>query len=143
MTRTTGQGLYDENAKNLKRSDMQKRKEIIENSNCDIVLSIHMNSYVLEKSSGAQVFYKKNNDSGKALAENVQGQFKSILNNTNKKISTGDYYIVECTDKAAVLIECGFLSNKNEELLLQQKSYQDKFCYSIVCGIIAYLGCSY
>ncbi len=143
MTRNDKNGLYEEGVKNLKKSDMKKRKEIIENSNCDLVLSIHMNSYVLEDSHGAQVFYSKKSAASKNLAESLQGQLKAILNNTNKKAAVGDYYIVECTDRPAVIIECGFLSNKKEELLLQQKSYQDKFCYSVVCGIISFFGLIY
>ncbi len=143
MTRNDGNGLYEEGVKNHKKSDMKKRKQIIEDSNCDLVLSIHMNSYVLEDSCGAQVFYNKKNLPSKVLAESLQGQLKTMLNNTNKKAAEGDYYIVECTDKPAVIIECGFLSNKKEELLLQQKSYQDKFCYAIVCGVISFFGSGY
>ncbi len=143
MTRSGREGLYDKNASNLKKSDMKKRKEIIQNSNCDILLSIHMNSFPLESSCGAQVFYDKLNAQGKALATSVQTQLKNTLQNTNKLSRPGDYYIVNCTSVPAALIECGFLTNKQEESLLQQKSYQDKFCYAIVCGLIDYLGVRY
>lgn len=143
MTRNGSGGLYDEGAANLKKSDMKKRKEIIENSNCDIVISIHMNSYVLESSSGGQVFYDKENKTGQALAESLQEQIRLGLGNTTKKASAGDYYILNATSKPAALIECGFVSNKKEELLLQQKSYQDKFCYAILCGIVKFFGVSF
>ena len=143
MTRKGSGGLYDEGAPNLKKSDMKKRKEIIENSNCDMVISIHMNSYVLESSSGSQVFYDKENKTGQAFAESLQEQIRLCLGNTTKKASSGDYYILNATSKPAALVECGFVSNKKEELLLQQKSYQDKFCYAILCGIVKFFGVSF
>lgn len=140
MTRSDGNGLYDPLAKNLKKSDMKKRKEIIESSNADLVLSVHMNSYPRESSHGSQVFFAKGNESGEKLASCVQQELKSLLNNTNKTAKVGDFFIVNCTSLPACLIECGFLSNREEESLLQKKDYQDKFCYAVTCGVIAFFG---
>lgn len=139
MTRMDGNGLYDNNAKNLKRSDMSVRKSIIEKYRPTIVVSIHMNSYTLSSARGAQVFYKKGNKEGKKLAESVQNQFSSNLEHAKKICKVGDYYIVNCTDIPSVLVECGYLSNSEEELLLQDEKYQNKVCYSILCGIVSYL----
>lgn len=143
MTRSDGNGLYDPLAKNLKKSDMKKRKEIIESSNADLVLSVHMNSYPRESSHGSQVFFAKGNESGEKLACSVQQELKSLLNNTNKTAKVGDFFIVNCTSLPACLIECGFLSNREEESLLQTKDYQDKFCYAVTCGVIAFFGVSF
>ena len=138
MTRNSKDGIFDKDAKNLKKSDMKNRKSIIDKSSPDIIVSIHMNSFPLESSRGAQVFYKSGNDIGKALAKSIQSQLTFLLANTNKLEKPGDYYMLNCSDVPAVLIECGFLSNKEEELLLQNKSYQTKFCYAVVCGIVAF-----
>ncbi len=140
MTREGRAGLYDESAPNLKRSDMKKRKEIIEKSNADLVLSIHMNSLPISKASGGQVFFDAGNEGGEKLATSIQSQLKLNLKNTTKQAKSGDYYIVRCTPIPACIIECGFLSNETEEKLLQQKSYQEDFCYAVVCGVIDYLG---
>lgn len=139
LTRENNGGLYEENAKNLKRSDMKKRKEIIEKVNPRLVVSIHMNSFPLSSSKGAQVFYKKDNLQGKDLAQNIQDQLCSIIDGTRQSAKVGDFYIVNCTSIPAVLIECGFLSNEIEENLLTKKDYQNKVCYSILSGIISYL----
>lgn len=139
LTRSDSNGLYDSNAKNLKRSDMSARKAIIEKNNPTLVVSIHMNSFVTSSARGAQVFYKKGNEEGKMLAECVQSQLASNLEYAKKTCKDGDYYIVNCTDIPAVLIECGYLSNNEEELLLQDKNYQDKVCYSVLSGIVSYL----
>lgn len=143
MTRQNSDGLYDKTAKNLKKSDMKKRKEIIESSGASVVLSIHMNSYPKESSRGAQVFFGEDNEQGKALAISVQTQLKNTLNNTTKTAQVGDYYIVNCTGLPVCLVECGFISNQQEESLLQQKDYQDKLCYAILCGVISFFGESY
>lgn len=139
LTRTDENGLYDESAKNLKKSDMKKRKEIIEQEVPTLVVSIHMNSYTLRSSRGAQTFYKNGNEEGKTLAMDIQSQLKSNLGYVRGEAQVGDYYIVNCTEIPSVLVECGFLSNQNEERLLIDKDYQDKVCYAIMCGIVKYL----
>lgn len=139
LTRTDNNGLYETGVRNLKKSDMKKRKEIIEKSSPDLVISIHMNSFPLQTCCGAQTFYKKGNEQGLELANCVGKQMYNMIENAKKTTKEGDYYIVTCTDIPSVLVECGFLSNPQEEMLLQNKSYQDKICYSIVCGIVEYL----
>ena len=140
MTRTTKNGLYDSNATNLKRSDMKRRKEIIDNSNAVAVISIHMNSFSLKSCRGAQVFYNKQNESGKNLAKFIQSQFLKELPYAKENASVGDYYITNCTQLPAVIVECGFISNPTEEHMLSTKEYREKVCYAVLCGIIGFLG---
>lgn len=139
MTRTNSDGLYDISKENLKKSDMEKRKQIIESSNADCVVSIHMNSFRLQSSKGAQTFYRKDNTLGKALADCIQNRFVSSLENAKKTSSSGDYFMVNCTELPSVIVECGFLSNPNEEKLLITDSYKNKVCYLIMCGVINFL----
>ena len=139
MTRTTSDGLYDTGSKNLKKSDMQKRKHIIEKSNPNCVVSIHMNSFRLASSKGAQTFYKKGSVLGKNLADCIQKQFISALPHAKKTTLSGDYFMVNCTDTPSVIVECGFISNPEEEKLLQQENYKNNVCYLIMCGVLEYL----
>lgn len=139
MTRNDNEGLYDTSKKNLKKSDMEKRKNIIENSNANCVVSIHMNSFKLSSSKGSQTFYQKNNESGKYLADCIQKQFINALPNAKKTTTWGDYFMVNCTSLPSVIVECGFLSNPQEEKLLVSDEYQNKVCYSIMCGILNFL----
>ena len=140
MTRSTLDGLYSPTAKNKKKSDMQKRKEIIEESGADLVISIHMNSFPTKKSRGAQVFYAQNNESGKALAECIQKRFVLDIKNARKSAKHGDFFMVNCTPLPSVIVECGYLSNPEEDQLLATSNYKEKICYSIFCGTIAFLG---
>ncbi len=139
LTRSDENGLYDQNAKSLKKSDMKKRKEIIEEAKPTLIVSIHMNSFSSSNARGAQTFYKKGNEQGKVLAENIQKQLKTNLDYATTSSKIGDYYILNCTDLPSVLVECGFLSNPQDEELLLQKDYQNKICYSILSGIVAFL----
>ena len=139
MTRNDEYGLYSQFASNKKKDDMKKRKEIIEYVKADIVISVHMNSYPSSSSRGAQVFYNPENSNSKLLADNIQHQFVLNLTEARKNSEKGDYYIINCTNVPSVIVECGFISNKEEESLLLQKSYCDKVCYSIACGVLSYL----
>ena len=138
LTRTNENGLYSPFAQNKKKDDMQKRKEIIENASPDIVVSIHMNSYPEEYCRGAQVFYNKQSESGKMLADCIQKQFVSNLVKARKSADVGDYYICNATNYTSVICECGFISNKQEEDLLKSDDYCNQVCYSILLGIMSY-----
>ncbi|MBR4002869.1 MAG: N-acetylmuramoyl-L-alanine amidase [Clostridia bacterium] len=139
LTRENDAGLYDKDATNLKRSDMKRRREIIQKYKPQLVVSIHMNSFPLSSSRGAQAFYKKGSEQGKIFADCIQKQLSTTIEKTGVNGKVGDYYIVNCTDIPAVLIECGFLSNLEEEQLLVTKEYENKVCYLILCGIVSYL----
>lgn len=139
MTRNDASGLYGLSTTNYKKRDMQKRREIIESINPDIVVSVHMNSYVRHNLRGAQVFYDKDSPISEALASSIQNQFQSRLEKSDKGISVGDYYMLKCTKAASVITECGFLSNEEDEKLLLSEDYQEKIADCIFVGIINYL----
>ena len=126
--------------KNKKKSDMQKRKEIIEKSGANLVVSIHMNSFPTKSSRGAQVFYDKNNEGGKALADCIQKRFVLDIENARKSPKHGDYFMVNCTTLPSVIVECGYLSNPTEDQLLSTSAHKEKVCYSIFCGVLHFLG---
>ena len=139
MTRTSDGGLYSPFAVNKKKDDMKKRKEIILKSNPDVVVSIHMNSTTYTSSRGAQVFYDSKNENSKTLAESIQKQFQDKLINPRKTAQSGDFFITSCTNFPSVIVECGFLSNSEEEKLLLSTNYKSNVAYSILCGILAFM----
>lgn len=139
MTRTNESGLYGLSTKNYKKRDMQKRKEIIKKANPNMVVSVHMNSYIRHNLRGAQVFYDKNSPVSENLALAIQDQFASKLEKSDKGISIGDYYMLKCTDAPSVIAECGFMSNEEDEKLLTTPSYQEKIAECIFVGIISFL----
>jgi len=141
LTRKDKNGLYGISSKSRKRLDMEKRKEIIEGTNPNAVISIHMNAFPQRSQRGAQVFYDKDSERGKELAQTIQLFLAKNIQHCDRNIMTGDYYILNCTHKPAVIVECGFLSNAADEALLITAEYQEKLAYNIFCAVVAFLQC--
>ncbi|GKX30618.1 N-acetylmuramoyl-L-alanine amidase CwlD [Vallitalea longa] len=141
MTREDDNGLYNESSSNKKREDMNKRKEIINSSGGDILVSIHQNSFSQQKYKGAQVFYFNSSDEGKTLAQCIQQEIKTFVDNkNNRQVKDSDsYFILKQTNIPGVIVECGFLSNYQEAELLNTDVYQDKIAWAIYIGIIKFL----
>ena len=139
MTRTTLNGLYSPFAENKKLDDMQRRKEIVQKSGADILLSLHMNSFPLSSSRGAQVFFKNGDEKSAVLADCIQSVFMQTLPNARQSTSIGDYYMLNEFDIPCVIVECGYLSNPEEEALLLQEDYKTLVCGSIFVGLVKFL----
>lgn len=141
MTRTEDMGHYSESDRNKKMADMRKRISIIEESNPIAAVSIHQNSFQQEKYRGAQVFYHSKSANGKTLAEIVQAQIKETVKDDNKRKekSNMDYYLLKKSTCPLIIVECGFLSNRQEAELLSEDAYQDKIAWAIHLGIMRYI----
>lgn len=139
MTRADMNGLYSPFATNKKKSEMEKREQIINESDADLLISIHMNSLPIKSVKGAQVFFREDNLVGKEFADSITNSLKNNLEYIRGDSKIGDYYILNCNDKAGILIECGFLSSPEEEILLSQSDYIQKFCNAVMVGIFNFL----
>lgn len=117
-----------------KLSDLKERVKIVNNTDEAILVSIHQNQYIDSRYSGAQIFYADTPDS-KELADKMQLQFISILNEGSKRQSkrSKGVYLMEHIDKTGILVECGFLSNLQEESKLRDPEYQKKIAAVISC----------
>jgi len=140
MTREGDAGLYDENASNKKVQDMKRRLAMIEEAEPVLVVSIHQNSYHEEYVKGAQVFYYDTSQNSKQLAMIIQEQLRS-LDPENKREAKGNdsYFLLKKTSKPIVIVECGFLSNREEAEELSTPLYQEKVAWNIHMGIMKYL----
>lgn len=138
MTRSDLNGLYSPLASNKKKSDMQKRQEIIEQSGADLVVSVHMNAFPLSSSRGAQVFYGLDNDLGQVLAEKIQQSLNISIDYAKAVPKEGDFFILNCTSLPGALIEFGFLSNAEEENLLVSQEYKYEMCLAVAHGILEF-----
>ena len=139
QTRTTQDGLYSMFSTNKKMDDMKKREEIINNAEPDIVISIHQNGFVLENQRGIGTFFNPNVEGSQELAEFMQSRFQATFEYARVSALAGDYFILNCSPYNSVLVECGFLTNPEEEILLNTEEHKLKVCYQIFCSIIGYL----
>ncbi|MCH5147214.1 MAG: N-acetylmuramoyl-L-alanine amidase [Clostridiales bacterium] len=141
MTRTSNGGLYGLPNSGFKMRDMKKRKQIIEESSADMVISVHQNSCPLETRRGGQVFYNPDSECGKALADCIQSSLNNMKECVKKSSAlAGDYYMLKCTESPSVIVECGFLTNGEDEKLLSSPEYQKSVAYAIFKGAVSYYG---
>lgn len=131
VLRETDVSLHDDSANTLrekKRSDLKNRVAAIEEVEGGTLLSIHQNTYPGSRYHGAHVFYAPTEGS-QSLAEHFQNSIKAALQPDNEravKRIPDTVYIMNHITCPAVLIECGFLTNPEEEALLRDEDYQRK-----------------
>ncbi len=143
MTREGENAIADDGKTMAKRklSDMTKRLDIINNSGADILVSIHMNKFSDSRYKGAQVLYSANYAESEILAKNIQAELCAIPENESKRSflkAPNSIYLMKNATIPAVIAECGFLSNFEEEQLLNTSQYREKLANAIVDGIINY-----
>ncbi len=138
LTRYDDYDLAITNTINRKRSDLSRRGNIINRSNCDIFLSIHLNAEETGIWRGAQVFYNNENKENEVLAKLLQKNFNKRLNSNREYKLANDLYLQKRVDRPGVLIEVGFLSNASDRYLLKQASYQNKVAVVVTDSIVEY-----
>lgn len=130
------------NIKQKKREDLNKRCSMKREVNCDIFMSIHINKFNDSSVKGSQVWYPMYNEHSKRLSECLYNSFINNLGqNSNRKPKgvKNEYVILrDGYEKASVIVECGFISNKEEEEKLKNNEYQINLCKAMVDGIKDY-----
>jgi len=143
LTRSTENALTDEGKSiaQKKKNDMYQRLEIINKSDADMFVSIHMNTFTDSTNQGAQVIYSPNSMHSGLIAEKIQNSLCKIPENKAKRsIQKGSerIFLLRNATIPAVIIECGFISNFEEEKRLNNENYQIKLAAAITKGINNY-----
>lgn len=140
LTRKTEAGLYGLATPGYKRRDMQKRADVIRSAAPALVISVHQNFFSQRSRRGAQVFFREGNARSAALAGSVQAALNAMPECVKQTSALrGDYYILNCSDFASVIVECGFLSNVEDEKLLLDGTYRKKLVSAIASGAMSFL----
>ena len=140
LTRNGDEGLYSAFAKNKKQSDMKARLKTILEANPNLVVSVHMNSFPNKEVKGAMSYYRKGDGASKNCADLIQKSIQKTCQTRFKESKVGDYYMLNSSYYTAVLIECGFISNPEEEKLLNSDEYMKTFVNAVYNGILLYFG---
>ena len=122
-----------------KASDLRQRVRIVNSTNRGILISIHQNTFSDNRYDGAQVFYAPTEGS-KELADLLQSNLIISLNQNSHRNSkpANNVFLMQHIERTGVLIECGFLSNPEEEARLRDASYQKKLCCVIASSLSQY-----
>lgn len=129
LTRNGDYDLSVPNTIHRKRSDLSRRSNIINGSNCDLFLSIHLNSEISGTWRGPQVFYDDNHEENKKIALLYQEELNKNLSGRREIKQTEDLYLQKRIKRPGVLIEVGFLSNASDRYLLKNEEYQNKVAF--------------
>ena len=137
LTRSDNNAIYDIDKKTL---DIRNRVRIGNNSSADIFVSIHLNKIPENQYYGWQTFFKDGNEDGKRLANCIQNNLNETIQKENKRtpLIINNVYVIKHVEIPTVIVECGFLSNPEEERQLQQEEYQTKLAWGIYNGIMEF-----
>lgn len=142
MTREEDDDLADDSIKNYRtrwKTDLRNRVEILNNSDANMFVSIHLNASNSPSWSGAQTFYHPRIKESEIMSKFIQAEIKRNLENTNRYAAgIQNIYLLKHAEIPGSLIEIGFLSNGHEKELLMTEEYQRKMAASIYEGILRY-----
>ena len=139
LTRKNAGGLYGLPTKGYKRRDMEERRRIIREAEPDFVLSVHQNTFPADTSRrGGQVFFREGSAAGEALAVSIQARLNDLGGRSVSALK-GDFFLLGCADCPSALVECGFLSNAEDERLLLTDEYQGKIARAVFEGVLSFL----
>ena len=143
LTRSNENAIYDIDSKTLKQkkiSDIRNRVKIGNESQADIFVSIHLNKIPQQQYYGWQCFYKEGNEQGQKLAVSIQENLNAAIQKENNRVANtiDNVYIIKHVEIPTTIVECGFLSNPEEEKQLLNDEYQNRLAWGIYNGIINY-----
>lgn len=143
LTRSDEEAIYDLDSKTLKQkkiSDIHNRVKIGNESSADIFVSIHLNKIPEKQYYGWQCFYKSGNEQSTSLAKSIQENLNKSIQKENNRVAMklDTVYIMKHVEIPISIVECGFLSNPEEEKQLLDDSYQNRLAWGIYSGIIDY-----
>lgn len=141
LTREGDSSIYDADAETIREkkvSDMHNRLSIINGSGADLFISIHMNAFSDSSQSGLHVFYSGNHPEAEAVAEAIQTRISEITGAKTHavKAASETLFLMKDPVPPSVLVECGFISNPEEERLLNDDEYRSKIAYAIADAVL-------
>ena len=143
LTRSDDNSICEIDAETIREkkiSDVHQRVKIGNNSSADVFVSIHLNKISESQYSGWQTFYKNSDENSKKLATSIQNSLNSTISNNYDRIphTISNVYIMKNVEIPITIVECGFLSNKEDEARLKTDEYQEQLAWGIYNGIMDY-----
>ena len=143
LTRSDEKAIYSLDSKTLRQkkiSDIRNRVKIGNENSADIYVSIHLNKIPQSEYFGWQCFYNTKNENSKKLAKQIQENLNEAIQKENNRVpmKLDTVYIMKNVEIPISIVECGFLSNPEEEKQLLEDSYQNRLAWGIYNGILDY-----
>ena len=143
LTRSDENAIYDLDKTTLREkkiSDIRNRVKIGNNASADLFVSVHLNKIPQQQYYGWQCFYKEGNEQSNKLAKSIQENLNKSMQKENNRVAMkiDNIYIIKHVEIPTSIVECGFLSNPEEEKQLLDDNYQNRLAWGIYSGIINY-----
>ncbi len=144
ITRSEDVLVYEEGTRNIiqkRKQDLLRRKKIMDESGAEFAVSIHLNKFPQTQYFGAQVFYPPDSAMSQKLAVSIQKSIKDNVDTSNTRaalVKKEPIIILKNLKTPTVIVECGFLSNAEEEKKLITEEYQTLLSVGIKEGIDAF-----
>ena len=129
-----------------KRDDLKNRLALMREYPDAVFVSIHLNKFTTGAACGAQVFYAVKTDGSESLADQIQSTVTELMQPENTRVvkpGSQSAYLLDRAVIPAVIVECGFLSNRQELEKLKNKDYQNQLAFAIAIGIERYFSAEY
>ncbi|MBQ1919337.1 MAG: N-acetylmuramoyl-L-alanine amidase [Selenomonas sp.] len=141
MTRSTDKEVSPKRSKATDIEELQARCDVANQKNADIFVSIHMDSFTNDAAKGTTgYYYSLGNKRSRILADKIRAGVIDQLGTQSRGTQSSNFYVVKHTDMPATLVELAFISNKNEEQLMNSEDGIKKAAQGIADGIADYFG---
>lgn len=138
LTRNGDYDLSSVNTNNKKRNDLYKRSKLINESLCDMYISIHLNALSSSRWRGLQIFYDTINTENKGIAYSMTEYLKNNLSHVRDPKNENGYYLHHRVTRPGILAEVGFITNPDDRYLLKKDDYQEKIASLLSKAILNY-----
>ena len=143
LTRSDENAIYEIDSQTLKEkkiSDLKNRVKIGNESSADIFVSIHLNKITQQQYFGWQTFFRTGDENSIKLAKLIQNNLNESIETENNRVAMklDTVYIMKKVEIPITIVECGFLSNPEEEQKLLDDNYQNRLAWGIYSGIMDY-----
>jgi N-acetylmuramoyl-L-alanine amidase len=123
---------------------LPRRVSIANKTKGSLFVSVHFNSSPSTEAQGIEIFYFDSKElwrtrASKRLANCILGRIISQTDAHSRGIKQGNFHVIRETDMPAVLVEGGFMTNREERGKLREREYLDKLAVGIALGIDKYM----
>lgn len=112
-----------------------KRCDIANQSKSRLFVSIHCNAAENHEANGIETFHYYTSTRGKLFANAIQRGLIALTDRRDRGVKAAGFQVLRDTSMPATLVELGFITNTEEEQLLQKEEFQNACAKAIVKGI--------
>ncbi len=123
---------------------LQRRVLIANKTKGSLFVSVHFNSSPSTEAKGIEIFYYDSKEmwrsrASKRLANSILYRMLDQTEAISRGVKQGNFHVIRETDMPAVLVEGGFITNRDERTKLRDKTYLDRLAIGIAQGIDKYM----